>query len=291
MTTIVQHPLPVPDSTVRLFPASQYTIEDLTNAYNQTRVDYMVPMPMNAARLAAYVKNYDVDMERSWVAVDGDEMLGLAMLGVRSGRTWITRLGVLPARRRKGTGEALTLALLDCTRQLGRPMSVLEVIKGNTPAHQLFLKVGFQPKRELVVLRRPPGPPPPGLDGNASWLEKEEALDRLCAHPVHPAWTNELESYINAGDAQGLEIRLPGGDHGWMVFRHQKFMLSHFVIHTTCGDSGAVTAALATTLYNRFPHVDTYMENLPAEDPHLPSLLQMGFFEIFRRVEMVRGTT
>jgi GNAT superfamily N-acetyltransferase len=290
MTTIVRPSLPVPDSTIRLYPASQYTIEELTNAYNQTRVDYMVPMPMNAARLAAYVKNYDVDMERSWVAMDGSEMHGLAMLGVRPGRTWLTRLGVLPIRRRHGTGEALTHALIEGTRQLGRPLSILEVIKGNTPAHQLFLKVGFQPTRELVILRRPPGPPPPGPNSKPAWLEEEEALDRLCSHPVHPAWTNELESYINAGDAQGIDVSLDNGAKGWLVFRRQKFMLSHFVFHTEAGDPHTIAAALANILYNRFPHIDTYIENLPVDDPHLPALMQMGFIEIFRRIEMYWGS-
>src|SRR5512133_358415 len=180
MTTRVRNSVMMPDSSVRLLRASQFTIEELTGAYNQTRVDYMVPMPMNAARLAAYVKNYDIDMERSWVAMDGSDMLGLAMLGVRSGRSWITRLGVLPVRRRHGTGEALVRALLDGTRELGRPLSILEVIKGNIPAHQLFLKVGFHETRELTVLRRPPGPLSLDLSGKTNWLEKEEALDRLC---------------------------------------------------------------------------------------------------------------
>ena len=291
MTTIVRHSQQQPDSMVRLVPASQYTIEELTAAYNQTRVDYMVPMPMNAARLAAYVKTYDVDMERSWVAMNGSEMLGLAMLGVRPGRTWITRLGVLPARRRHGTGEALTQALIEGTRQLGRPLSILEVIKGNHPAHQFFLKVGFRQTRELVILRRPPGPPPAGAGSRASWLEKEEALDRLCSHPVHPAWTNELESYINAGDAQGLEVSLDNGQgRGWLVFRRQKFMLSHFVLHSEAGDPEAVAVALAISLYNRFPHIDTYIENIPVDDPHLPSLMKMGFFEVFRRIEMTWGS-
>src|SRR6266508_3344946 len=82
MTTTLRHPIPMPDSSVRLLPASQFTIEELTSAYNLTRVDYLVPMPMNAARLAAYVNVYNVDMERSWVAVDDSQMLGLAMLGV-----------------------------------------------------------------------------------------------------------------------------------------------------------------------------------------------------------------
>jgi hypothetical protein len=93
-------------ATTKLIPASHFTIEELTAIYNQTRVDYMVPMPMNAARLAEYVDIYDVDLEHSLVAVREDELLGVAMLGVRQDRAWLTRLGVLPHTRRCGVGEA-----------------------------------------------------------------------------------------------------------------------------------------------------------------------------------------
>jgi ribosomal protein S18 acetylase RimI-like enzyme len=274
------------DPNIGLVPASQFTIEELTNAYNQTRVDYLVPMPMNAARLAAYIKIYDVDMDHSWVAVEGDDILGLAMLGVRPGRTWVTRLGVIPNRRRKGTGEAMLLSLLDDTRNLGRPVSMLEVIKGNLAAHELFRKVGFQETRELLILRRPPGLPPVEAPGRPSWLEKEEAMDLLCSRTSRLAWTNEMESFLNAGDAQGLEVKLGMGGRGWMVFRRQKFLLSHFIFHTESGDPQAVGTSLIAHLYNRFPQIDTYIENVPLDDPHLPALQQLGFLEVFRRVEM-----
>ena len=64
-----------------LHPASKFTFEQLTNAYNETRVDYLVPMPMNVARLMEYCRVYDVSLEHSCVAVEGDVMLGLGMLG------------------------------------------------------------------------------------------------------------------------------------------------------------------------------------------------------------------
>ena len=42
-------------SALQIVPASSFSIEQLVAAYNQTRVDYLVPMPMNAARLAEYI--------------------------------------------------------------------------------------------------------------------------------------------------------------------------------------------------------------------------------------------
>ena len=65
-------------NAVKLIPASQFTIEQLAAIYNQTRVDYMVPMPMNAARLAEYIATYDVKLEHSlvaWVAGSGSSWI------------------------------------------------------------------------------------------------------------------------------------------------------------------------------------------------------------------------
>src|SRR3989304_1158645 len=109
------------DDSIRLVPASQFTIEQLPALYNKTRVDYMVPMPMNAARLADYVRLYDIDLDHSFVAMHGEEMLGVAMLGVRQQRAWITRLGVVPTTRRHGAGEMLMKGLMAAADLLNSP--------------------------------------------------------------------------------------------------------------------------------------------------------------------------
>lgn len=131
-------------------------------------------MPMNAARLTEYISVYDVDLDHSLVAMQGDEMRGVAMLGVREGRAWITRLGVIPTTRRTGVGEALTVGLLEQARKLNINFDMLEVIKNNTPAHTLFLKLGFYEIGELLVLRRSPVPPPDPVVASAERLDRAE---------------------------------------------------------------------------------------------------------------------
>ena len=79
-----------------LLPASDYTLDELTQAYNQTRTDYLIPMPMNPDRLNEYITLYDVDLPSSRVAVVGETIVGLGMLGRRPGQGWIPRLGGLP---------------------------------------------------------------------------------------------------------------------------------------------------------------------------------------------------
>ena len=92
-------------STVRLERASHFSIGQLTTIYNQARADYLVPMQTTVEQLGRYIFQYDVMLEKSWVALDGSEFAGLIMLGVRGKRGWVTRLGVDPHFRRRGVGE------------------------------------------------------------------------------------------------------------------------------------------------------------------------------------------
>jgi ribosomal protein S18 acetylase RimI-like enzyme len=271
-----------------LVSASSFSIEQLTAAYNQTRVDYLVPMPMNAARLAEYVHVYDVNLERSLVAMDGDAILGLAMIGVRPGRVWVTRLGVLPVKRRRGAGEALMRGLLAAGEQPGIHFAVLEVIKHNDPAHALFVKLGFRETQELLVLRRPPGAPRDVPPAQVRWLDRVEMLAALESRATPSAWTHEAESFAKAQYVLGLALTLPDGGSGWLAFQRQTFVLQRLILVTERGDPRAVGRALLAHLYQQHPLFDTHAENIPSDDPHLPALLEAGFIESFRRIEMQR---
>jgi ribosomal protein S18 acetylase RimI-like enzyme len=272
---------------VEMVSTSQFTFAELTNAYNQTRVDYIVPMPMNAARLREYVHNYDVDMDLSAVAMAGDQILGLVMLGVRPRHTWITRLGVLPVKRRCGAGQLLMEHLIEQSYRLDVDYVILEVIKGNTPAHCLFQKLGFRDVRELLVLRRPPGPPVVDVNSyNAQALDYHDALALLHERQSIPSWLDEVPSLENAGNLAALRVELETGDRGWMVYQNRIFQLGRLALQTEVGTPYRVGQALLHAFYTRYPTQDTHTENLPADDPHWPALQEAGYLEAFRRIEM-----
>lgn len=278
------------ENTISLTPASEFTVEELVAIYNRTRVDYMIPMPMNAARLEEYIHAYDVDLAHSLVATQNGETLGVAMLGVRPERAWVTRLGVIPDTRRRGTGQALMNGLLEQADKLGLCFSMLEVIKNNTPAHQLFLKLGFYEVGELLVLRRSPTiPPPEPLVAEVQRLERLEALDLVGRDRGTQPWTNQSESMFNAPDVSGLRLMLPDGSEGWLVYQRQKFTLTRFVYKTETGDPVKMAHAFLSHLYFQYPRLDTYLENIQVNDPHLPAFYDMGYIESFRRIEMWRG--
>lgn len=276
------------EDSVDLIPASAFSYEELTEAYNHTRVDYMVPMPMNAARLREYVEIYDVDLDSSVVAVDGNEILGLAMLGLREKRAWITRLGVIRSKRRRGSGWQMTTHLVEQARQKQVDYIILEVIKNNTPAHNLFLKLGFKETRELLVLRRPPGEPklePP--PAKITRLGYTEALHLLQNRATTPSWIDEYESLINAGNLAAFYAVLADGSKGWLVYQNTVFQLGRLVIQTDEGHPLQVGRALLYHLHNVHPAQDTKTENLPKNDPHWPAFKEIGYLEVFDRIELV----
>jgi ribosomal protein S18 acetylase RimI-like enzyme len=280
------------NTAIKLVPVSRFNYEQLAAIYNQTRVDYMVPMPMNAARLAEYVKTYDVNLGYSMVATTQEgEMLGIIMLGLREDRAWITRLGVIPNTRRNGVGQALMESLIDQAARLSINFVMLEVIKNNTPAHQLFLKLGFYEVGELLVLRRSPlTPPVDPIVADAQRLDRTDSLVLVGRDRGTQPWTNQSESLFNAFEVSGLRLTLADGSRGWLVYQRQKFLLTRFAFKTEVGDPATVAYALLSHLHNQYPRLDTQIENIQINDPHLPAFYKMGYVESFRRIEMWYGT-
>jgi N-acetylglutamate synthase-like GNAT family acetyltransferase len=253
-------------------------------------------MPMNVARLQEYIDLYDVDLAASWVAMDGKIISGLGMLGVRGRRSWITRVGVLPVGRRQGTGRAIVNGLLDSAERRNCTEVWIEVIAGNVPAQQLFLTSGFQPIRELLVTRRPPAHTSPlseqSLNKHSRMqimeLDRPQILSLLRQRRERANWLNETESLCQAGHLRGLSVSLEGGGHGWVVYQAGEFQLAHVVVEVLEGDQEIVTTATLQALHNSHLTQDAVMENLPAGSPYWPGFQSVGYFEVFRRLELVR---
>jgi ribosomal protein S18 acetylase RimI-like enzyme len=277
--------------SMAITPASSFTFEQLTDAYNETRVDYLVPMPMNVARLMEYCRVYDVALDSSVVALEDDVVQGLGMLGVRHDRAWITRLGVLPVGRRKGTGSALMEGLMAGAEEQAAKTVWLEVIKGNLPAHNLFLKFGFRETRELIVARRAPK-----AELNEAALNKvkqvttlnhEDAIILLSHRQERPNWLNETESLQNVRNLSALLVELKNGGRGWVTYHAGLLQLTRLVVEITVGDPTEVTEAILTVLHQRHRRQDSIAENL-CEDEKWLGFQKAGYFDSFRRIEMKR---
>ncbi|HRE49359.1 MAG TPA: GNAT family N-acetyltransferase [Aggregatilineales bacterium] len=269
-------------------PASHYSMDKLATIYNAARVDYIVPMPMNGRRMADYIRCYDIDLGASLVSLDSEgRETGIIMLGVRGGRTWITRLGIIPTTRRSGVGQFLMEQVLARSRALQATSVQLEVIEGNRPAHALFVKLGFQKVRDLLVIRRPPGQPLPVFAPTNAQLfmtDSDEIPSLLSRRDHTPAWTEEKRSILNAGSVQGLGILLDGTEAGWIIYQHLPFQMSHLVMSPNASE--AMHQALLYHLHKQHPLQETKVENLPLDHPTWAAFQAFGYVEEFRRIGM-----
>lgn len=254
-------------------------------------------MPLTPARLQEYITTYDVDLNMSYAAYEEEEqlILGIAMLGKRPGRTWITRLGVVPYSRRLGTGRALMNSLVEESVRQQVPELWLEVIKNNEPAYQLFLSMGFELTRELIVSRRPPSPIP--FNAYASQysdlhvLDHEQIMNCLTQRRIKPNWLNETESFSRVKRLAGLWAEFPDGGRGWVVCETSIIQLKRVVVEVVEGDPAQVAAGLLYILHSRFPTQDAVSENIPTDDPCWPGYEAMGYFDSFHRLEMLKDMT
>jgi ribosomal protein S18 acetylase RimI-like enzyme len=276
---------------MELVPASDFTYEQLAEAYNQTRVDYLVPMPMNAARLQEYVRVNDVDLNYSVVAMENGFMLGLGLLGRREDRTWITRLGVLPSGRRRGVGQAIMDELLRHSNRLNVNRICLEVIKGNLPALTLFCKLGFCQTRELIIARRAPDPnaamPSDLTVKSVTPMNHEDAIILLSHRQTPPNWLNEVESLSHVRNLSALVVETAEGGRGWVTYHAGLLQLTRVIVEVTAGDPVRVTTAVLHTLHQRHKRQDTITENI-LDDQTWQGFREAGYFEAFRRIEMLK---
>lgn len=254
-------------------------------------------MPMTPARLKEYVDTYDVNLPASCVVIDGDEpelIMGLGMLGVRENRSWITRVGVLPYTRKLGAGSDILKELIATSEKLGVEFTWLEVISGNEPAHRLFIRNRFKQTRELMVLRRPPGtkiedeaelPTPNTIET----IDRSEAINQMVFEDGLPNWLNQPETFKNVAKLEVRKLIFANGWEGWAFYEKTPLQLKRVFVQVLSGPSEKVTARVLAWLHREFPMPDAVCENFEVHDPRIQGYLRVGYFESFRRVEMVRN--
>jgi ribosomal protein S18 acetylase RimI-like enzyme len=165
---------------VNLVAGSTLSVADLAELFTRAYEGYYVPMRVDEQTMRSMVEWWDIDLDRSRVAVEDGEHVGVANLAVRGDRAWIGGIGVVPSARRHGLGRQLLEAVI-----AEAPGSVsLEVLVQNEPAIGLYESLGFERTRLLEVwsLKEPPlvearstDPAPLGQDG-LPWQRADEAL-------------------------------------------------------------------------------------------------------------------
>lgn len=276
--------------SIEFYPVSQVDFEAFTAAFNRAYQDYFTPIIMTTGSFRALIRHDDLDPDASVAAVDGEEIVGTGLLGLRDRVAWIGGMGVIPERRRQGIARRMMVYLLDQARARGAREVWLEVIENNVAALRLYQQLGFKTIRRLLVLERKPAPPasPNSAYTIRTWPAAELLRHYASFHDVPNCWQRDIRSLrhrasILRGWAALYREDLVGYALGWS--HYTEIRLADLATHPGY-DRAAITQALLTHLHWLQPDAPGYSYNVAEQDPALPGYLATGYHITQAQFEM-----
>ena len=275
-----------------LIPARAVSVAERAQILNRSYVDYYVPMRLSPDQMASIDSFYDVDLDRSVMAMSDHVLVGMALLSVRGDRGWISGVGVLPEHRRRGIASAMVGRLVECARQASLRELSLEVFAQNTPAWRLYAEAGFEVTRELLLWRRAADadalPIPVERLTVASPAALLERFGRWRREPV--TWQRDattLSRMVEAGRLKGYQLEWHGAPVAYCL-------ISGYGESVALMDVGIDPATGVATpgriLLQALSHLHRgkamTISNVPVDDPLNRVLAALRFLVTVRQVEM-----
>jgi GNAT superfamily N-acetyltransferase len=250
---------------LELRSARTLSIAERAELFTAAYEGYVVPMHIDEAALAWMQEKFDFDVDASQIAFLDGEPVGLANLAVRERDAWIGGIGVVPAARRTGIGEALMRALDEEARGRGVERVWLEVIVENTGARTLYEKLGYGQMQDVEVWTLP------ASEGDHAGREVPAAEAKAQLPERHEPWQRADGTLSHYDDLRGLVT-----DDGAMLF----CVRSSAQLQRYAGEPEPLLGALRT-------FGDVYVLNLPADDPAAAVLDELGGSVVLRQHEML----
>ncbi|HEY7563360.1 MAG TPA: GNAT family N-acetyltransferase [Acidimicrobiia bacterium] len=133
--------------------------EEVRQVSNLAFADHWGTSPVDAAAWNHRLDSYGTRLELSWIALNGDRVVGLSINGhfpsdqELTGRLdgWVQTLGTHPEYRRRGIASALVLRSCHTFVEAGFTHAALGVDSENpTGAYRLYQRLGFAPLHRSV---------------------------------------------------------------------------------------------------------------------------------------------
>lgn len=188
--------------------------EALADIFTRAYAGYWFPVEVDADRLRRMVSTYDIDRSHSVAVLDGHSAVGVALLAVRGNQGWVGGMGVLESHRGAGIGERLMRRLVDRARAAGVRRLRLEVLVQNTPAVDIYRRLGFADLEDVALWKLEEAP---RANREATAASVDEALDALAAAVEDAPWQLDVASLRNMR-ALGSELRAAQAIGGTAVY-------------------------------------------------------------------------
>ncbi|HEX8776301.1 MAG TPA: GNAT family N-acetyltransferase [Pyrinomonadaceae bacterium] len=269
---------------MRIISAAGVSLQDLAAAFTASFSGYFYPMTLSAEQLARRVRFEHLDLQRSLLALEDAELVGMALLGLRGDRAWVGGLGITEKYRGRGLSHELMRALVSEARGFGSSLLTLEVLRQNQAAIRLYERAGMHIARELYIYARTADAPALSQVLPLREAGPDELLRHFHRLHLHaPAWQRTLASLLVMNGLRGLSLGEPDCPQAYALLRDWPDGTTYLV------DLAAADNSSALALCDALHHVPgtLRLNNEPQNSIFNAPLSAHGFRKTERQYEMV----
>ncbi|MFN0140163.1 MAG: GNAT family N-acetyltransferase [Pyrinomonadaceae bacterium] len=272
-------------------------LDQLFETFNDAFSDYTLPSTLTEPQFHQHLDTNAVDVCRSVGCFEGDKMIGFSLNGFGEWNglktVYDAGTGVIPDKRRQGISTAMFDLMLPAFKAEGVEQFLLEVITTNEAAVNLYKKLGFEIRRELVLLKSENFENPDDQTRErfdlceileADWPLFESFWD------AWPSWQNSPASIGRVPESKRI-VGAFSGDVcvGYVIYSKAMGGVAQLAVDRAHRNQGIATMLLAHVHNTRNPEHDVRIVN---SDTSLTAAMQLfasrGFVEVVRQFEMIK---
>lgn len=142
--------------TFKLKPAVEFSIPDLAQFFNQAFAGYIGGnVEFTPITYMQFLTRDNTDLTLSRVVLREDQPAGFCLIARQGWTSRIAAMGILPEAKGQGVGKWLLEQIIQEATQRGDQGMVLEAYEENTPAVNLYKRMGFEIVRRLIGYTAP----------------------------------------------------------------------------------------------------------------------------------------
>lgn len=271
--------------------------EPLLKAFGEAFSDYERPFELDQSRFRNHINLNAVDLSRSAGCFENGELIGFSLngFGEWNGKPTVydAGTGVIPVRRRLGASEAMFAYMISIFREHGFEQYLLEVITGNTPAVNLYKKLGFSVQRELLFMEAPASVEASARVNDAVEVRRMTARDLTQLAELwdaRPSWQNSNDAIARSEPLKTiLGAFLDGECVGYVVYSTGLGRIAQFTVDRKHRGAGIGSRLISEMRAELIPDSTMQVINLDSVLSDTVSFFEKrGFKKVLAQYEMIK---
>lgn len=242
----------------------------LLEKFGEAFADYARPFDLDPVKFRNHIKLNAIDLSRSVGCFEREVLIGFSLNGFGNWQgkktVYDAGTGVIPSRRRLGASEAMFRFMVPKFKDDGIDQFLLEVITTNTPAINLYEKLGFEIQRELLLLEASASVGRETQPSQHIKVREMTAADLGRMKELwdaQPSWQNSNEAIARCEDTRTiLGAFIEGECVGYVAFSKSLGRIAQFVIDAQFRNGGVGSTLIAEVQARTEPEAKMQVINL-----------------------------